>query len=81
MTMWAREASPLFPAQRRTRFLLIPVSYAERAAEAYRATTPEGMTGDERIQLRIIEGGTHGFMDNKEDDRYALDQMRQFLQN
>ena len=64
-----------------TNDVVVPASYAERAAEAYRATTPEGMTEDERITLRIIEGGTHGFMDNKEDDRYALDQMRQFLQN
>ena len=39
------------------------------------------MTEDERITLHVIEGGTHGFMDNKEDDQYALDQMRLFLES
>ena len=55
---------------------IVDVSYAKRAAEVYRSTTPETMREDMRVSLHIIEGGAHMF--SKKHDVVAMEKLRAF---
>ena len=55
---------------------IVDVSYAKRAAEVYRSTTPETMPEDMRVSLHIIEGGAHMF--SKKHDVVAMEKLRAF---
>ncbi len=59
-----------------TKDTLVRPEYSQRAYEAYRATCPEGMPGEQRVQLRLIEGGAHGFAPRH--DKIALGSIRDF---
>ena len=44
-----------------TKDKIVDVSYAKRAAEAYKSTMPIGMQDSKRVQLHFIDGGGHMF--------------------
>lgn len=44
-----------------TKDKIVDVSYAKRAAEAYKSTMPIGMQESKRVQLHFIDGGGHMF--------------------
>ena len=58
---------------------LVRPEYSQRAYEAYAASCPEGMTAEERVQLRLIEGGGHGF--NEEQDLACIGHIREFAKD
>ncbi len=55
---------------------IVDTTYAERAKEAYEATAPEGMEQDRRVELHLIEGGTHMF--SKKHDVIAMEILKGF---
>ena len=52
------------------------VSYANRAAEAYKSTMPVGMQESKRVQLHFIDGGGHMF--SKKHDVIAMKLLKEF---
>lgn len=59
-----------------TKDKIVDVSYANRAAEAYKSTTPIGMQESKRVQLHFIDGGGHMF--SKKHDVIAMKLLKEF---
>lgn len=59
-----------------TKDKVVDVSYANRAAEAYKSTMPIGMQESERVQLHFIDGGEHMF--SKKHDVIAMKFLKEF---
>ena len=59
-----------------TKDKIIDVSYAKRAAEAYKSTMPIGMQESKRVQLHFIDGGGHMF--SKKHDVIAMKLLKEF---
>ena len=59
-----------------TKDKIVDVSYANRAAEAYKSTMPIGMQESERVQLHFIDGGEHMF--SKKHDVIAMKLLKEF---
>lgn len=55
-----------------TKYKIVDVSYAKRAAEAYKSTMPIGM----QVQLHFIDGGGHMF--SKKHDVIAMKLLKEF---
>lgn len=60
-----------------TKDKIVDVSYANRAAEAYKSTTPSGMQESKRVQLHFIDGGGHMF--SKKHDVIAMKLLKEFV--
>lgn len=56
---------------------LVKLRYSEKAEEAYRSTTPEGMSEAQRVRLHIIRGAGHGF--SKKHDKVAMQKITEFV--
>lgn len=59
-----------------TKDKIVDVSYANRAAEAYKSTMPIGMQESKRVQLHFIDGGGHMF--SKKHDVIAMKLLKEF---
>lgn len=59
-----------------TKDKIVDVSYAKRAAEAYKSTMPIGMQESKRVQLHFIDGGGHMF--SKKHDVIAMKLLKEF---
>ena len=59
-----------------TKDKIVDVSYANRAAEAYKSTMPIGMQEFKRVQLHFIDGGGHMF--SKKHDVIAMKLLKEF---
>ena len=59
-----------------TKDKIVDVSYAKRAAEAYKSTMPIGMQDSKRVQLHFIDGGGHMF--SKKHDVIAMKLLKEF---
>ena len=59
-----------------TKDKIVDVSYANRAAEAYKSTMPIGMQDSKRVQLHFIDGGGHMF--SKKHDVIAMKLLKEF---
>lgn len=59
-----------------TKDKIVNVSYANRAAEAYKSTMPIGMQESKRVQLHFIDGGGHMF--SKKHDVIAMKLLKEF---
>lgn len=59
-----------------TKDKIVDVSYANRAAEAYKSTMPIGMQESKRVQLHFIDGGGHMF--SKKYDVIAMKLLKEF---
>lgn len=59
-----------------TKDKIVDVSYANRAAEAYKSTMPIGMQESKRVQLHFIDGGGHMF--SKKHDVIAMKFLKEF---
>lgn len=59
-----------------TKDKVVDVSYANRAAEAYKSTMPIGMQESKRVQLHFIDGGGHMF--SKKHDVIAMKLLKEF---
>lgn len=59
-----------------TKDKIVDVSYAKRAAEAYKSTMPIGMQESKRVQLHFIDGG--GRMFSKKHDVIAMKLLKEF---
>lgn len=59
-----------------TKDKIVDVSYANRAAEAYKSTIPIGMQESKRVQLHFIDGGGHMF--SKKHDVIAMKFLKEF---
>ncbi len=56
---------------------IVDITYAKRALEAYKSTTPDGMSKDARVSLHIIDGGAHMF--SKKHDVIAMERLKDFI--
>ena len=61
-----------------TRDRIVDVSYAHRAVDAYKSTTPEHLDENQRVQLHIIEGGRHMF--GRKYDKIATEKLKAFAE-
>lgn len=59
-----------------TKDKIVDVSYANRAAEAYKSTMPIKMQESKRVQLHFIDGGEHMF--SKKHDVIAMKLLKEF---
>ena len=59
-----------------TKDKIVDVSYAKRAAEAYKSTMPIKMQESKRVQLHFIDGGEHMF--SKKHDVIAMKLLKEF---
>lgn len=59
-----------------TKDKIVDVSYAKRAAEAYKSTMPIGMQDSKWVQLHFIDGGGHMF--SKKHDVIAMKLLKEF---
>lgn len=59
-----------------TKDKIVDVSYANRAAEAYKSTMPIGMQESKRVQLHFIDGAGHMF--SKKHDVIAMKLLKEF---
>lgn len=59
-----------------TKDKIVDVSYANRAAEAYKSTMPIGMQESKRVQLHFIDGARHMF--SKKYDVIAMKLLKEF---
>ena len=59
-----------------TKDKIVDISYANRAAEAYKSTIPIGMQESKRVQLHFIDGGGHMF--SKKHDVIAMKLLKEF---
>ena len=59
-----------------TKDKIVDVSYANRAAEAYKSTMPSGMQESKRVQLHFIDGEGHMF--SKKHDVIAMKLLKEF---
>lgn len=58
---------------------LVRPEYSQRAYEAYIASCPQGMSGEDRVSLHLIEGGGHGF--NEEQDQLCIGYLKAFAES
>lgn len=56
---------------------IVDITYAKRAEEVYRSTTPEAMSEAMRVSLHIIDGGAHMF--SKKHDVVAMEKLKDFV--
>lgn len=52
--------------------------YAKRAYQTYLKYNPAGLAPEQRVTLRLIEDGAHGFF--KKHDKMAMEEIKKFVQ-
>lgn len=56
---------------------IVKWDYAKRAHEAYLKNNPAGLSPEQRVTLRLIEGGAHGF--SKKHDKMSMEEIKKFV--